>query len=146
MTQSANDRTVKGFKPGMSNVRPGGQNQPGKDSIPGCWTALENVKEGKAFTLLQLLRLIKTSPMAILLINYKEKGIKYADKLYSDRKGRFPGSAYLRLKWAVKWVDLQTMHPVCDLNTYCNPQEAFLCFGSVLLATSWWFQLILYTP
>lgn len=30
----------------VSNVRPMGQNRPGKDSHPAHWMALENVKEG----------------------------------------------------------------------------------------------------
>lgn len=33
-------------KAGVSNIRPGGQNRPGKDSNPAHWSVLENVKEG----------------------------------------------------------------------------------------------------
>lgn len=34
----------------VSNVRPMGQNWPGKNSHPAHWMALENVKEGLNFT------------------------------------------------------------------------------------------------
>lgn len=33
------------FRPGVSNIRPLGQNRPSKDSNPAHWLVLENVKE-----------------------------------------------------------------------------------------------------
>lgn len=33
-------------KAGVSNITPGGQNRPGKDSNPAHWSVLKNVKEG----------------------------------------------------------------------------------------------------
>lgn len=41
-------------RPGMSNIRPGGQNWSSKDANPAHWTTLENVKQGINIELLNI--------------------------------------------------------------------------------------------
>lgn len=55
-------------KAGVSNIRPRGQNRPGKDSNPAHWSVLENVKGGhKVGKFNLILRRFAAPPYFILI-------------------------------------------------------------------------------